>query len=38
MSHSGVELVYFTGCPNADKARENIRSALREIGRAEHWV
>ena len=38
MSHSGVELVYFTGCPNTDRARENIRSALREIGRAEQWV
>ena len=38
MSDSGVELVYFTGCPNTDKARENIRSAFRETGRAEHWV
>ena len=38
MSHSGVELVYFTGCPNTDRARENIRSALREIGRAKQWV
>lgn len=37
MSESGVELVYFTGCPNADTARANIRGALREIGRSEHW-
>ncbi|MEQ9398933.1 MAG: hypothetical protein RJQ04_07150 [Longimicrobiales bacterium] len=27
---STVELVYFNGCPNADRARENLRAVLGE--------
>lgn len=23
-----IELIYFAGCPNADRARENVRAAL----------
>lgn len=38
MSQSTVELVYFTGCPSTDAARDNIRSALHESGRPEQWV
>lgn len=26
-----IELVYFDGCPNAVKARENIRAAVAEV-------
>lgn len=29
-----VELVYFDGCPNADRARENLRAVLGE----EEWT
>lgn len=28
MSEREIELIYFDGCPNADKARENLRTAL----------
>lgn len=27
-----IELVYFEGCPNADRARENIRAAADLVG------
>jgi hypothetical protein len=38
MNPKKVELVYFTGCPNAEEARENIRHALTEMGRSAPWV
>lgn len=28
MRERRIELVYFDGCPNADRARENLRTAL----------
>ena len=28
MNSGRVDLVYFEGCPNATKARENIRAAI----------
>jgi len=28
-----IELVYFQGCPNADTARTNVRTALEALGR-----
>lgn len=28
MSERTIELVYFDGCPNAEKARENLRTVL----------
>ena len=33
-----VELVYFSSCPNAGLARENIREALVEVGRDDRCV
>jgi hypothetical protein len=33
-----VEFVHFAGCPNADAARQVLRSALRAAGRAENWT
>ncbi len=38
MKSSLVELVYFSGCPNADLARGNIREALVKVGREDRWV
>ena len=38
MSANEVELVYFTGCPNADAARDHIRQALTEMGRPADWA
>ena len=32
-----IELVYFEGCPNAVQARENIRSALEDLGESVEW-
>lgn len=32
-----VELVFFEGCPNAQHARENIRTALASLGLREAW-
>ena len=32
-----VELVYFSGCPNVDHARSNLRSALTQLGRTPEW-
>lgn len=32
-----VELVYFTGCPNVDDARSNLRSAFTQLGRVPEW-
>jgi len=33
MSERKIELIYFDGCPNADEARENLRTVLG----AESW-
>ena len=38
MTDHSVELVYFSSCPNADPARDNIRAALAEVGAASEWV
>ena len=32
-----VELVYFSGCPNVDDARSNLRSAFTQLGRSPEW-
>lgn len=37
MTTRRIELVYFAGCPNALKARENIKSALEAAGMEVHW-
>ncbi len=34
MKARAIELVYFDGCPNADRARENLRAALG----SESWI
>lgn len=33
-----IELVYFTGCPNVDRARDTLRDALRSAGLPEQWL
>jgi hypothetical protein len=38
MKSCSVELVYFSGCPNAGLARDNIRAALVEVERDDRWV
>jgi len=38
MSRPTIELVYFAGCPNATRARENLRTALQGAGVASHWA
>lgn len=38
MTDRRIDLVYFEGCPNAERARENLRTALREAGRQSHWA
>lgn len=38
MTDRSVELVYFSSCPNADPARDNIRAALAEVGAVGEWV
>lgn len=37
MTTRSIDLVYFDGCPNADRARENLRAALEATGRAPEW-
>lgn len=34
---SKIELVYFSGCPNVEDARVNLRAALVELGRDPLW-
>ena len=34
---SGIELVYFDGCPNVDDARANIRAALEAADLPPTW-
>ena len=38
MKSPSVELIYFTGCPNADAARSSIAGAFREIGADPQWT
>jgi len=33
-----IELVYFTGCPNADNARANLRAGLEEAELEPRWT
>ena len=37
MSRPTVELVFFEGCPNAARARENLSAALATSGRPATW-
>ena len=37
MTARSIELVYFEGCPNAQQARENLRSALESVGEPPRW-
>lgn len=37
MNGKKVELVYFEGCPNAERARHNIRAALEGAGETPRW-
>lgn len=37
MSKRSVEIVYFSGCPNADEARSSVRKALEITGRPSNW-
>lgn len=37
MTGKSIDLVYFEGCPNADRARENLRAALEATGRPPEW-
>lgn len=32
-----VELIFFTGCPNVESARDSLRTAFEELGRAAAW-
>ncbi len=32
-----IELIYFAGCPNIEKARESIKSACKKAGISEKW-
>ena len=38
MTNRTIELVYFAGCPNAERARENIRTALKAASSATRWA
>ena len=33
-----IELIYFDGCPNADKARKNLKKAFEEGGIDAGWT
>ena len=33
-----VELVYFEGCPNVDRARGTLRNAFKAVGLSEKWT
>jgi hypothetical protein len=37
MSTPSVDVVFFHGCPNVHRARENLRIALGQLGRAAVW-
>lgn len=38
MSGRTIELVYFEGCPNAEQARDNLRTALASSGELPNWT
>lgn len=38
MNTQRIELVYFDGCPNAERARENLARALASAGGAPEWA
>ncbi len=38
MTAPRIDLVYFEGCPNAVKARENLRSAIELVGAGVEWA
>lgn len=38
MTTPRIDLVYFEGCPNAVKARENLRSAIELAGAGVEWA
>jgi hypothetical protein len=33
-----IELVYFQGCPNVDRARDALRAALGDLGQPARWT
>lgn len=37
MTRKTIELVYFEGCPNAERARDNLRAALEVVGAPTDW-
>ncbi len=37
MTRPRIDLVYFEGCPNAGKARENLKTAIEATGRGLTW-
>ena len=37
MTRKTIDLVYFKGCPNAELARQNLRSALEAVGAPLDW-
>jgi len=37
ISRPVVELLYFEGCPHAERARENLRAALEKAGAPAAW-
>ena len=37
MGKQSIELVFFEGCPNVDRARANLRSALQSAGADGAW-
>lgn len=38
MTSKTIDLVYFEGCPNAQQARENVRSALEAVDAPTDWA
>jgi hypothetical protein len=38
VKHLSIELVYFSGCPHVDAARESLRTALDAAGLPPQWV
>jgi hypothetical protein len=37
MTGPRIDLVYFEGCPNATKARDNLRAAIGHVGAELRW-
>ncbi len=38
MAEHSIELVFFEGCPNVGRVRDNLRSALRAAGKDPTWT